>query len=69
MNASQPEVIPGIFFVYEISPFLIEVKRVRMPWSHLFTRLCAIVGGVFSIFGAVDTAVYMVQKAFSTSRL
>jgi hypothetical protein len=64
----KPAVIPGIFFIYEISPFLIEIKRIRMPFLHLLTRLCAIVGGVFSIFGVIDATVFRIQNLISRKK-
>jgi hypothetical protein len=58
----QTAVLPGIFFVYDLSPFMVEVKRTTMPLTHLATKLLAIVGGVFTILGVVDSIVYSVQK-------
>jgi len=58
----QASVIPGIFFVYELAPFVIEVTRTKVPLLHLFTRLLAVVGGVFSIMGVVDSFVFGVSK-------
>lgn len=55
-------VLPGIFFVYDIAPFLVEIKRQQVPFSHLFTRLCAIVGGVFSVMGVFDAILFRLQK-------
>lgn len=54
--------LPGMFIVYDISPFLIEVTKIRTPFYHLFSRLCAIVGGVFSILGVVDAVAYLMLK-------
>lgn len=52
--------IPGIFFVYDLSPI-----RVRMyeehPYSsvvHFLLQLCAIAGGVFTVMGIVDAIFY-----------
>jgi endoplasmic reticulum-Golgi intermediate compartment protein 3 len=51
-----------MFFVYDLAPFLVEIKRYRPPFSHLFTRLCAIVGGVFSLMGVLDSVTFRIQK-------
>ena len=51
-----------MFFVYDIAPFLIEIQHSRAPFSHLLTRLCAIVGGVFSLMGVLDSILFRVQK-------
>ena len=54
--------LPGIFFVYELSPFMIEASRIRMPILHLVTKLCAIVGGVFTVLGVLDSILFRLQK-------
>lgn len=62
MHMHQQAVLPGIFFVYDVSPFLVEVVRSRVPFWHFFTRLCSTVGGVFAVLGVVDRAWYSMQK-------
>lgn len=62
-HKSQPAVLPGIFFVYDLSPFLIEVQRTSTPFLHFFTKACAIVGGVVSVTGVMDALLYRFQKA------
>ena len=64
-NNPQSAVLPGIFFVYELSPFMVEVKRERAPFSHLFTKLCAIIGGVFTVMGVFDSTLYKFLKLWS----
>jgi len=51
-----------MFFVYEMSPFLKEVRVTGMPLAHLFTKFCAIVGGVFTVLGVLDTLLFRLQK-------
>lgn len=55
-------VLPGIFFVYEIYPFAVEVTRNRVPFMHLLTRIMATVGGVFTIMSLIDGALYSREK-------
>ena len=61
----QQVLLPGVFFIYDLSPFLIEVKSTAMPFYHLITRLFAIVGGVFTVLGVMDSVIYRVQKLAS----
>lgn len=61
----QAVIIPGIFFVYELTPFLIEVKRSSVPFSHLMKQIFAIVGGVFVIFGIIDGLIHKFFKSSS----
>ncbi len=57
-----PTKMPGIFFRYEISPMLAVYKEYRKPFATFLTDLCAIVGGVFTVAGMVDGAIWTAQK-------
>jgi len=48
------QVLPGVFWVYDVSAFMIEVSPVSVPASHFLARLCAIAGGVFTLAGLVE---------------
>lgn len=49
----------GVFFVYDVSPFMVEViPAEETPFSHLMIRLCAVAGGAFAVSGIVDSAVF-----------
>ncbi|CAI5743532.1 unnamed protein product [Peronospora destructor] len=50
--------LPGTFFVFDFSPFMVKVENSRMPFTHFLTKICAIVGGVISIAGFVDSFMY-----------
>lgn len=45
----QMHAIPGIFFIYEPSPFLVTVSDERQPFMHYLTNVCAIIGGAFTV--------------------
>ena len=49
-------VLPGIFFIYEVYPFAVEITRNSVPFTHLLIRLIAIIGGVFTCAGWLDAA-------------
>merc|ERR1711879_97237 len=46
--------LPGVFIVYDFSPFLMRKTEKTKPWSYIFTSICAIIGGVFSIASLVE---------------
>ena len=52
----QNSVLPGIFFIYEISPFAVEISQRSVPLTHLLIRLIAIIGGVFTCASWLDAA-------------
>jgi hypothetical protein len=54
----QNAVLPGVFFIYEIYPFAIELSIQKVPLTHLLIRLMATVGGVFTIVRWVDGCIY-----------
>ena len=57
--------LPGVFFIYDLSPFLIEVSTTSAPFYHLITRIFAIVGGVLVVLGMIDSMLYQVQNKYS----
>merc|ERR1711948_204863 len=46
--------LPGVFIVYDFSPFLMQKTEKTKPWSYIFTSICAIIGGIFSIASLVE---------------
>ena len=59
---SQNAVLPGVFFVYEIYPFAVEVTRNSVPFMHLWIRIMATVGGVFTMMSLIDGFLYSREK-------
>eukprot|EP00927_Polykrikos_kofoidii_P007444 TRINITY_DN13056_c0_g1_i1.p1 TRINITY_DN13056_c0_g1~~TRINITY_DN13056_c0_g1_i1.p1 ORF type:complete len:383 (-),score=72.92 TRINITY_DN13056_c0_g1_i1:188-1336(-) len=49
--------LPGLFLVYDFSPFLMQKTEHAKPWSYIFTSSCAIIGGVFTIASLVEKVV------------
>ncbi|CAO1616957.1 unnamed protein product [Sympodiomycopsis kandeliae] len=50
--------IPGVFFNYEISPLRTIHTEYRMPFSRFLSALCSIVGGVLTLAGLLDAAIW-----------
>jgi hypothetical protein len=48
----------GVFFNYDISPMMVKYVESRKPFTHFLTDLCAIIGGVFTVAGMIDGAIY-----------
>jgi len=51
-------ILPGVFFIYEIYPFAVEISENSVPFTHLLIRIMATVGGVFTIMKWADSFVY-----------
>ena len=41
--------LPGVFFVYDITPFMHYITEKRMSLAHFFVRICAVIGGVAAV--------------------
>jgi len=65
-HRKQQPVLPGVFFIYQIYPFAIEVTKDRVPFTHLLIRLMATIGGVFTIIGWLDTLFHTQKKNVGT---
>ena len=51
-------VLPGVFFIYDISPIMVRFTEKRPSLAFFLTSLCAIVGGVFAVAGIIDGILY-----------
>ncbi len=62
----QTGVLPGVFWVYEIHPFAVEVDMTDIDaagtWLHLFVRIMAVVGGLYTVVGWIDQFLYEMEK-------
>lgn len=50
--------LPGVFFSYELSPIMVKFTEFRQSLAHFLTSMCAIIGGIFTIAGLVDSFIY-----------
>lgn len=62
VNAEQLAGLPGVFLVYEFSPFLVQKRIAYVPFTHFLTSLCVIIGGIFTITRALDQLMYTAGK-------
>ena len=58
----QNAVLPGVFFIYEIYPFAVEIRKNSVPFTHLLIRLMATIGGVITLVRWADSFVYERQR-------
>ena len=52
--AGNVHALPGVYFVWELSPFMVQISQKPRPLGHFLARLCAVVGGAFSLSGIAD---------------
>ena len=61
-HKEQQGILPGVFFIYQIYPFAVEVSKDGIPVSHLLILIMATFGGVFTIVGWLDYVLYSQEK-------
>ena len=64
-HAADPmqRLVPNAIFTYDISPYRVVHREEAESLGNFLTQLCAIVGGVFTVFGLIDSILYHGVKA------
>jgi len=50
--------LPAIYFRYDLSPITVKFVETRKAFSHFLVQICAIVGGVFTVLGLVNSILH-----------
>jgi endoplasmic reticulum-Golgi intermediate compartment protein 3 len=61
-NVKKNSLLPGVFFIYEIYPFEVEISSSSVPLTHLLVRFMATVGGVFTMMRWADSFLYSRER-------
>lgn len=61
-NGMRQNILPGVFFVYDLSPFMIKVTESRESLIELLTGLCAIAGGILTVSGILDSLLFRITE-------
>jgi len=62
-TTEEVDKMPAVYFHYEISPIMARFAEGRRSLSSFLTGLCAIIGGVFTVAGMVDSCIHRVSRA------
>jgi hypothetical protein len=57
-GAAADAPLPSVAFSFDVSPLGLHSREERRPLYHFVTQLFAIIGGVFTVVGAVDSFVH-----------
>lgn len=49
---------PGVFVIYDLSPVKVSISQRNKTFASFLVGVCAIVGGVFTVAGMVDSLLY-----------
>uniref|UniRef100_A0A672RCU4 Endoplasmic reticulum-Golgi intermediate compartment protein n=1 Tax=Sinocyclocheilus grahami TaxID=75366 RepID=A0A672RCU4_SINGR len=55
--------LPGVFVLYELSPMMVKFTEKQRSFTHFLTGVCAIIGGVFTVAGLIDSLIYHSARA------
>ena len=58
----KPDKIPETKFVLDISPIAVHYRIYRRPWYDYLTSLMAILGGVFTVVGMIESVLRVTTK-------
>jgi len=58
LDQGQGHGLPGVFFMYDLSPIMIKMTERKKSFAHFLTGVCAIIGGVFTVASIVDSFIY-----------
>eukprot|EP00466_Bigelowiella_natans_P019140 jgi/Bigna1/68059/fgenesh1_pg.5_\ len=65
---NSAHIIPGVFFVYEISAYMVTVTETQMHWTSFLISVCAVVGGTFTIAGVASAVLHHGVKALGWNK-
>ena len=58
---------PAVYFHYEFSPIMAKSTQTRRSYSSFLTGLCAIVGGVVTVAGMLDSFLHRLTRVLGTT--
>jgi hypothetical protein len=68
LASGQSHGLPGVFFMYDLSPIMIRLRERKRSLASFLTGVCAIVGGVFTVAGLVDSFIYHGMRSLRLKR-
>ncbi|KAJ6980162.1 protein disulfide isomerase-like 5-4 isoform X1 [Populus alba x Populus x berolinensis] len=60
-SLSQTVYMPTAKFHFELSPMQVQITENPKSFSHFITNVCAIIGGVFTVAGILDSILHKTQ--------
>lgn len=57
-NKISNQQMPSLYFRYDFSPVTVRYKETCESFSHFLVQICAVIGGVFTVAGLVDSLLH-----------
>lgn len=54
--------LPGIFFVYDFSQFMVEIVDKNQSFSTFLINISAIIGGIFAVTSMIDSVIHHLKN-------
>ncbi|CAG0912434.1 unnamed protein product [Notodromas monacha] len=65
--------MPGVFCQYDFAPLMVKYSEKRKYLGHFLASLCAIIGGVFTVAGLLDSFLFhshqLIKRKFQLGKL
>eukprot|EP00455_Lapot_gusevi_P008111 TRINITY_DN1349_c0_g4_i1.p1 TRINITY_DN1349_c0_g4~~TRINITY_DN1349_c0_g4_i1.p1 ORF type:complete len:333 (-),score=95.04 TRINITY_DN1349_c0_g4_i1:121-1119(-) len=62
--------LPAVYFRWDMSPITVKFQQTRMAFAHFLVQICAIIGGVFTVLGVVNSFVHSsIERLMKKSQL
>ena len=58
------DLVPNAAFHYDISPVTVVMTEESQSFSKFVTRICAVIGGIFTVVGLLDNVLYHTAERF-----
>lgn len=62
-NGQRQNLLPGVFFIYDFSPFMITIAPDNRSFLRWITNVCAVLGGVLTVARIVEATLFYSSKA------
>jgi len=63
------KIIPAVWFRYDITPITVKYHRRRKPLYSFLTMMAAVVGGVFTVAGIIDSLIFTASNILNKIEL
>jgi len=57
-NRIANQQMPSLYLRYDFSPVTVRYREVKERFSHFLVQICAVIGGVFTVAGLLDSVVH-----------
>lgn len=57
-NKIQNQQMPSFYLRYDFSPVTVRYKETRESFPHFLVQICAVVGGIFTVAGLLDSVLH-----------